>query len=439
MTRATQHAAVGVGRLLVVSALLVGSMRSFSRVLDLNELVLPSSVDFGASTRSATVSEAYQRNKRSFNGGLTELIQVPPRHSARDSSNIHYEPSTSEKYVMEQAQELGLTSIITEEQKKMSRALLDQKRKRLPPACQIWTNSSNPINPNLTVFRQELKNYYEQQIASFQPVQRDIRHLQREATALTKDDADIAGNIEAVCSSIDLLAGDEAAFPSSGQLSKGSFGYIEPLLPPLRHPEFCFTTQHVLDQRYLVHDFGSFCRNSVRPDSRFVFVDIGASPTFHQRERKLPVGDLLALYRKFGFYFDHIYAFEKSNVEPAKVYDVIPGEWLSAFHWINVGVDSNPNSKLHPFEFIASEFTEDDFVVVKMDIDTPPIELPLAQQLLENANYSNLVDVFYFEMHVHLKEIMPWWGWNLVAGSVYDALAMFTEFRKKGVASHFWI
>jgi hypothetical protein len=58
-------------------------------------------------------------------------------------------------------------------------------------------------------------------------------------------------------------------------------GYVEPLLPPLRHPDFCKKGRNVriravYDLSYLVHDFGAMCRRLKR-HSRIVLVDMGAS------------------------------------------------------------------------------------------------------------------------------------------------------------------
>jgi len=52
-----------------------------------------------------------------------------------------------------------------------------------------------------------------------------------------------------------------------------------------------------------------------------------------------PVIQLLDLYEKFGFVFDHIYGFELKFVEPSKVYrEQLPPKYMSSFHWINAGM-----------------------------------------------------------------------------------------------------
>ena len=94
--------------------------------------------------------------------------------------------------------------------------------------------------------------------------------------------------------------------------------------------------------------------------------------------------------------------------------------------------------KLNPLQSIISKFDEDDLIIVKLDIDTADIELPLAYQLLEDDSVNKLVDHFYFEHHVHMKEIAA--NWNIaMKGSIQDSFELMNGLRKKGVAAHFWV
>jgi hypothetical protein len=77
-------------------------------------------------------------------------------------------------------------------------------------------------------------------------------------------------------------------------------------------------------------------------------------------------------------------------------------------------------------------------VVVKLDIDTPHIEMAMVQQLLNSPALLKLVDVFYFEHHVHLKELASSWRHG-AEGSVLSSLELFAALREKGVDAHFWV
>lgn len=51
--------------------------------------------------------------------------------------------------------------------------------------------------------------------------------------------------------------------------------------------------------------------------------------------------------------------------------------------------------------------------------------------------YHRIVDELYFEHHVHLGELSPYWG-SSMSGTVKDSMELFYNRRKKGIAAHFW-
>ena len=95
--------------------------------------------------------------------------------------------------------------------------------------------------------------------------------------------------------------------------------------------------------------------------------------------------------------------------------------------------------KLNPLHSIIKQLNEDDFVVLKLDIDTPNVEIPLVKQLLEDKEgiYHRLIDQFYFEHHVRLAEMKGWWGGKMEE-YVKDTLDLFYNLRQKGIPAHFW-
>jgi hypothetical protein len=87
-----------------------------------------------------------------------------------------------------------------------------------------------------------------------------------------------------------------------------------------------------------------------------------------------------------------------------------------------------------------STFDEDDFIAIKLDIDTSFIELPLTQQLLavgKDGIYHKLIDQFYCEHHVHLGELAANWK-KTMEGLIKDSLDLFYGLRKIGIPAHFW-
>ncbi|EEH50850.1 uncharacterized protein MICPUCDRAFT_54821 [Micromonas pusilla CCMP1545] len=190
-----------------------------------------------------------------------------------------------------------------------------------------------------------------------------------------------------------------------------------------------------MNTEYLVHDFKTLCSKLSRT-SRTVFVDLGASLVFHTGEP--PTLSLIKLYQKFGFYFDHIYAYELTQGNVTELYDSLPAEWLSSYHWINAGVELDPSSALNPLSLLIKSFRPEDFIVLKLDVDNPEIELSLVKQILETPALHSLIDQFYFEHHVRLEELRGPWG-ATVRGSVSDSLLLFQKLRMKGIPAHFWV
>ena len=108
--------------------------------------------------------------------------------------------------------------------------------------------------------------------------------------------------------------------------------------------------------------------------------------------------------------------------------------------FLSTGVNHKEGNQLNPLNSILQKFKEDDFIVLKLDIDINTIELPLAHQLLAggvNGTYHRLIDQFYFEHHVHLSEIAYAWNESMV-GTMKDSLDLFYGLRSKGIPAHFW-
>lgn len=353
----------------------------------------------------------------------TKLISVADRsHPARPNiTTVPYIPSKVEQYVFEHALYHGYHS--TEEHD-------------LQPLCPLWTDANYTSPPGilyeaLNQYRVELADY-SHRVTTFQqqqPPLEDLRIALRQGL-----------DHETVCRRVELhedgLAG---IFSRSQMLSHGPFGVIEPLVQPLRHPEYCIRgVKRLMDISYLVHDFGALCRR-LSAHSRIVFVDMGASLEFGGTGS--PVLELLRLYRHFGFPMDHIYAYEINPTDPYFVFERVPQDQLLSYHWINVGVSADPTHRLNPLYQLLNGFTKDDVVIVKLDIDTPSIELPLAQQLLNDTRLHQLVDHFYFEHHVAMKDILaPYaWKYHKVQGSFLDSLQLFAGLRQKGIAAHSWV
>lgn len=300
--------------------------------------------------------------------------------------------------------------------------------------CDMWKDPTHPLYSDLQLLLSELSVYHER-IDEFSPLEEDIRHLMfgHGKKWFSHD----------VCKKLRLdPAGLKALFPS-GQLSQVSSGFVEPLTTPMRHPKFCMDpATYLLDIHYMVHDFEALCRK-LQPSSRTILIDMGASLSFHGKKSENPLFSLLNLYRRFGFKFDHIYAFEKEFYEPLTVFvgnSSVPPEYMPFYHWINVGVTHEKGHLLNPLDSILRNFIVEDFVAIKLDIDSPDIEIELVHQLIRDESLSRLVDCFYFERHVGLAEMRPLGpDWAAAMGTLADMFEVFFALRSRGIAAHFWV
>ena len=259
-----------------------------------------------------------------------------------------YEPSMVEKYVMDNAE--GKLSYLN---------LTGHDGNTTAYGCGIWTDpTSTPYYKQLRQFTTELRTYN-----TF------VSKFKRNSPYDLRRDIREQGNHD-VCDTLEVVKGGPLQIFQSGVLSRvgNDGGYVEPLLPPLRHPDLCLNKAlYVMDMRYIIQDFASLCRK-LKPHSRVVFVDMGAALDFHAggKDNIMPAVYITQMYQKFGFHFDHIYAFELKQKDPADVYRRIPEDLRAAYHWFNVGVDSDPDSPNNPFNILLKNFDEDDFIVVKL-------------------------------------------------------------------------
>lgn len=224
--------------------------------------------------------------------------------TSTSSTTFEYIPAPVENLIVTSAETLGYTS------------------QNNPSGCDIWkaNTTHNEIYDSLSSYAKDLAEY-NKAVANFQPIPDVFKSIKKgdysvcDATRIHKD-------------------GVRGLFPSN-QLSLTKNGYIEPLAPPFRSNVFCTDKRHLLSLDYLVHDFEQMCRN-LKPTSRRVLIDMGAALNFHGGGGVML--RLLQQYEKFGFHFDHYYAFEVAFTEPKKVYEeLLRKEYLPIYHWINTG------------------------------------------------------------------------------------------------------
>ena len=92
------------------------------------------------------------------------------------------------------------------------------------------------------------------------------------------------------------------------------------------------------------------------------------------------------------------------------------------------------------FEFVLVSSTRpEDYVVVKLDIDTPSVEATILD-IIEKHAY--LVDELFHEYHFWFDDLNFGWGLNRhlrTTHNVTTAVHRMQQLREKGVRTHFWV
>lgn len=139
-------------------------------------------------------------------------------------------------------------------------------------------------------------------------------------------------------------------------------------------------------------------------------------------------------FRSLSLRFDRILAFEVVPYSAQTYWNEIPADLIGSLSFINVGVEKM--GKLNPWNILQSIAKEDDYVVVKLDIDKPILENEFMKQVLNDKSISSLIDEMCFEMHVRVNEMIPYWG--LQPGELKDSYVLFTKLRQVGIRIHSW-
>ena len=186
----------------------------------------------------------------------------------------------------------------------------------------------------------------------------------------------------------------------------------------------------LLDPGYL-----SAVHASLHPGRRAFLFDAGAGFWGSTEMSSLPW--LLAEFSKFGVSFDHVFAWEMTPHPGSEFFKGMPAEVVARTSFYNFPVQSEVGHPANPFTVMKEVARPGDFVVFKLDVDFPAVELPLVEQLRTDASLQELVDVFFFEHHVVNQDMARFWL-KEVAGTFLTSAALFTDLRVKGVNAQVW-
>ena len=69
-------------------------------------------------------------------------------------------------------------------------------------------------------------------------------------------------------------------------------------------------------------------------------------------------------------------------MKPAQIFEGMPNDLMTSISYFNIPVEDTKGGKNNPWRYVRDLARPEDFVVVKIDIDTPKIEIELMRQLL---------------------------------------------------------
>ena len=274
----------------------------------------------------------------------------------------------------------------------------------------------------------------------------------------------------------------------------GTLEPIEPLTGVARHP-FAHVFQHFhrdglnaesaacasrarpsgapalvdpLDISYLVVHNACDDPPEARAARKVVFFDLGASSGFAGVRGGVPAampqrgGSITAsiplfwrLYRERCLEFDEVWAWEvEPHVTEAQWWGELPPALRAKVRFYPTPVAQDRRASAGEgggggergccfsfLEILRETVARDDYVVLKVDIDTPEIELNVVEALAARPELAALVDELFFEYHFYFDGHDFGWGPQDAAAlaDVDDALLLMRRLRQQGIRAHFWI
>jgi hypothetical protein len=98
------------------------------------------------------------------------------------------------------------------------------------------------------------------------------------------------------------------------------------------------------------------------------------------------------MFTQRGVAFDGgMYLWEAVKRNPAEIFALLPNYLVPFYHWYNVPCNTKRGDQHNPLHMIKTLCKQSDFVVFKLDIDSPGIELELMKQLAEDDTAIGLV------------------------------------------------
>ena len=174
-------------------------------------------------------------------------------------------------------------------------------------------------------------------------------------------------------------------------------------------------------------ELGKFEARREQPSHQQAIVATGGSISF-----------LRSLFRRNCIEFDHIWGWDPRPASLDSWMSRVPKSDHGKVTFFNEAVNASDESALGVLRRTARP---EDYVVFKLDIDTPHIEEQILDILLASDDTTSLIDEFFFEYQpsagpFHLDDD----GDNSSKkGSVAYGMKIMGALRRRGIRAHFWV
>ncbi|CAF0918827.1 unnamed protein product [Rotaria sordida] len=167
--------------------------------------------------------------------------------------------------------------------------------------------------------------------------------------------------------------------------------------------------------------------------SQKILIDIGSSyfKSRHGNIAEIGTKWFYDYFKEKSIRFDRIIAYEYQQLDTRRVWNELPDDVYPIYTFINVGVETEIE-KFNPWKMLQTIAKPNDYVVIKLDIDKPPLENALMKQLLDENNQARyLIDELFFEKHVTYNR-------KSKEDKLKDSYELFTKLRRYGIRMHGW-
>ena len=186
-------------------------------------------------------------------------------------------------------------------------------------------------------------------------------------------------------------------------------------------------------------------RGCIKRSCQNIYVDLGAS-TWNTGAGGPSQSWFYITYRRNGLELDRLLLWEARPTPAEEIFSGLPNHLWHKYQYFNWPASSNSSDPSSPVSIIKQISQPGDFVVPKLDIDTPEVEMVILRELLSDPELLELVDEFFFEYHVLFVPMnKDWFGSEKpshplpTTDTLADAYNLFYSLSKKGVRAHSWV